>query len=59
VDDDLQGFLTDTGSFLDRKVAMIHARACGQLRDPEFTRGPELFSEDLWFTPPLPDGDQN
>lgn len=47
-----QGFITDTGEFLDRKSAKLHAQACGQFR-PEGLRvssynGDELFSEDLW-----------
>lgn len=41
-----QGFVTDDGRFLDRKVAAGHALACGQvktLKDPNC-----LYSEDLY-----------
>lgn len=50
---DMEGFLTDTGEFLDRCEAFDHAAACGQIDadDPEgdfmFQDG-VLFSEDLW-----------
>lgn len=54
-----EGFLSDTGAFLGRVDAMLHARAVGQLLkrrqpgDPAGAPGrassqPELFSEDLW-----------
>lgn len=46
-----QGFLTDTGLFLNRKEAMIHAKACGQFKrdtSPGKYNGDKLFSEDLW-----------
>ena len=47
-----QGFLTDTGLFLDSHEAMQHAIACNQplLRDknPSRYNGHELYSEDLW-----------
>lgn len=56
VDHDTQGFLDDQGNFLDRKAAMIHARACNQLRDPVHCQSDTLFSEDLWLkVNPLPD----
>lgn len=48
-----EGFLTDKGDFLDRKRALDHAIACGQV-DPESLAGEDivrsgiLFSEDLW-----------
>jgi len=48
---EVQGFLTDTGEFLDRRAALIHARACGQpllRKHGEGYQGDELFSEDLW-----------
>lgn len=40
-----QGFLTETGLFLNRVQAMKHARECGQVNTTEFS---ELYSEDLW-----------
>jgi hypothetical protein len=48
---EVQGFLTDTGEFLGRREALIHARECGQpmLRQMGVGyQGDELFSEDLW-----------
>lgn len=54
VDHDTQGFLDDQGNFLDRKAAMVHAKACGQLRDPN-SASDTLFSEDLWLKAPTPD----
>jgi hypothetical protein len=45
---DVQGFLTDTGMFLDRKRALRHAAICGEV-PPEWEHTHnELFSEDLW-----------
>jgi hypothetical protein len=47
---EVQGFLTDSGEFLNRLDAMQHALAAGQ----KLTRreggydGLELYSEDLW-----------
>jgi hypothetical protein len=49
--DEIQGFITDKGKFLDRLSAMRHAVECGQpmLRKPGIGyQGDELFSEDLW-----------
>ncbi|MNK14308.1 hypothetical protein D3C87_324120 [compost metagenome] len=52
-----QGFLTDTGVFLDRTEAMKHALECGQgtpRRDRILAtgyrayNGDGLYSEDLW-----------
>lgn len=49
-----QGFLTDTGEFLDREAAAEHAYECGQLdwlgeEDKEFVMISDcLMSEDLW-----------
>jgi hypothetical protein len=40
-----QGFVTETGQFMNRKQALLHVVACeqeGQLH------GSELLSEDLW-----------
>ena len=48
-----EGFLTDTDEFLDRRAALDHAVACGQV-DPEAPEHWDLmqcgvmFSEDLW-----------
>ena len=46
---EVQGFLTDTGEFLNRRDAFKRANECGQslLRRGGFA-GDELFSEDLW-----------
>lgn len=43
---DRQGFITDTGRFVNRVEAYGIAYRSGQLL--EGTRGPQLFSEDLW-----------
>lgn len=56
-DNEIQGFLTDTGEFLDRRDAMKHVHECGQgtprrvsilKENPTAYNGEELFSEDLW-----------
>ncbi len=46
----VQGFLTSEGIFVDRKMAMIMARANNQLipREGQHGVGGDLFSEDLW-----------
>jgi hypothetical protein len=41
-----QGFVTDTGVFLDRVRALEHAKVCGQFRGKLI--GSVLTSEDLW-----------
>jgi hypothetical protein len=41
---DIQGFVTDTGEFMDRKQAAEHAYQCGQIKERVFV----LFSEDVW-----------
>jgi hypothetical protein len=44
-----QGFLDDTGAYLNRKQALRHALTCMQVK--ENTMGPklgELYSEDIW-----------
>lgn len=41
-----QGFVTDSGHFLDRYEAMELALKTGQLKEPTGLK--ELFSEDLW-----------
>lgn len=55
--EETQGFVTDSGIFLDRIEAMKHALECGQgtpRRDKILAtgyntyNGDELFSEDLW-----------
>lgn len=51
--EEVQGFVTDSGDFLDREEAMKHALECnqtlvGRIRNPNSYNGPELFSEDLW-----------
>lgn len=44
-----QGFLTDTGEFLDRKASAIHTRECGQFTDRvKIGHKKRLFSEDVW-----------
>lgn len=51
-----QGFLLDTGYFVDRKTAYLHAKCWKQLdrrekrlkNNPNAYDGDELFSEDLW-----------
>ena len=43
---DAQGFLTDQGEFLDRRLAMVCAIDAGQLEQGKW--GFELYSEDLW-----------
>lgn len=46
----VQGFLTSEGIFVDRKMAMIMARANHQLlpREGQHGVGGDLFSEDVW-----------
>lgn len=43
-----QGFLTDTGQYLDRYEAYIHAVKHGQLPANGGKAPPALYSEDLW-----------
>ncbi len=48
---DIQGFLDDTGRFLDRREAYELASKNGQMirpDDPTKYQGDQLFSEDLW-----------
>lgn len=52
-ENETQGFITDTGSFLNRREAFQHTVDCGQgqpLRrtGPTDYQGGELYSEDLW-----------
>ena len=46
----VQGFMTSEGIFVDRKMAMIMARANKQLipREGQQGVGGDLFSEDVW-----------
>lgn len=44
--DRLQGFITSTGRFVDRKEGEVIARASGQLTEPNI--GGPMTSEDLW-----------
>jgi len=41
-----QGFVTDTGEFLDRVEAGEHALECKQIKNLNW--GKNLYSEDLW-----------
>lgn len=41
-----QGFITDDGVFLNRKLAGCYAKLIGQVENFEF--GESLVSEDLW-----------
>ncbi len=49
-DEEIQGFLTSDGVFVDRETAMKFAEYHKQLkvRSPDGYNGCELFSEDLW-----------
>lgn len=42
-----QGFVTESGEFLNRKDAAKYALDCGQIKELKFN-SKELFSEDLW-----------
>lgn len=46
--DCIQGFVTTTGKFVDRRQAMQIAKTLGQM--PKDHKKPELYSEDLWTT---------
>lgn len=43
----VQGFVTDTGEFVDREQAAVIALACKQIERLKYSRT-ELFSEDLY-----------
>lgn len=46
---DIQGFLTSSGEFLNRRQAYTYAQEHNQLkRRPGGYNGNQLFSEDLW-----------
>jgi hypothetical protein len=42
-----QGFITESGRFVDRKEALIIAMMAGQIEGPKF-QPDMIFSEDLW-----------
>ena len=42
----VQGFVTTTGRFVDRKEAVVIAVRSGQIDAPQWP--PDLYSEDLW-----------
>lgn len=46
----IQGFLTNEGLFVDRKIGMVIATEARQLlpREGQHGIGGDLFSEDLW-----------
>ena len=46
--DNEQGFLDNTGTFLNREEALAHALAHNQVKDPNDIRAGQLFSEDVW-----------
>lgn len=48
---EVQGFVTDSGEFLDRRAAFQHVKECGQPMIRKMGagyQGDELYSEDLW-----------
>lgn len=46
--ENIQGFLTNTNRFVDRKEALIIAKNADQIIDLENVRGDRLHSEDLY-----------
>lgn len=44
----IQGFVTSTGRFVDRKTAAYMAVRAGQVEEAKLRRRDMLFSEDLW-----------
>lgn len=48
VDANDQGFLDETGVYLNRKQALVAALVNNQVKDPSKIRMKMLFSEDLW-----------
>lgn len=44
----VQGFITDTGEFMNREQARSYAVAIGQVRSEDTDHARLLFSEDLW-----------
>lgn len=45
---DDQGFLDENGTYYGRAPALVHALACGQLKDRPEPMAQYLYSEDLW-----------
>lgn len=45
---DDQGFLDESGRYLNRKQALVSARLHNQIKDTSKIRMNMLFSEDLW-----------
>jgi hypothetical protein len=45
---DVQGFLTDDGTFVNRVDALAIALRTNQVLNPSNVRANRLFSEDLW-----------
>lgn len=43
-----EGFLDESGAFLDRRQALAAALFYNQVKDPTDIRAGQLFSEDLW-----------
>lgn len=43
-----EGFLDESGRFLDRRAALVSALVHDQVKDPSKIRHNMLFSEDLW-----------
>jgi hypothetical protein len=46
--DEDQGFLDQSGRFLNRTDALVSALAFGQVKDPAKIIGGRLYSEDVW-----------
>jgi hypothetical protein len=46
--DDEQGFLDESGTFLNRRQALISAELFGQIKPGTVIRAGRLFSEDVW-----------
>lgn len=42
------GFVDDSGCFLRRKPAALHALRCGQVKEEAINWNLGLYSEDLW-----------
>ena len=43
-----QGFLDESGQYLDRKQALMVAQSNGQMREDRPVWGDELYSENVW-----------
>lgn len=48
VPEDDQGFLDESGQYLNRGQALVSAQVCGQLKEGTIIRAHRLFSEDIW-----------